>query len=59
MWLIFMTILLVAVGVVLMLWGKQALDDPRAKLSNQIGGALCLLAGAGILIQTIISLLEI
>ena len=59
MWLIPMTILLVAIGVTLMLCGKQAMGDPKAKLSDELGGVLCLLVGAGILIQILISLLGI
>lgn len=59
MWLIPMMILLVAVGLVLVLCGKEMLERGRGSWLDAIGGILLLFGGGGILIQTFIYLLGI
>lgn len=59
MWLIPMMILLVAVGTVLMLVGKEMLERGRGSWVDAIGGTLLLFSGGGLLVQTFIFLLGI
>jgi len=59
MWLIPMMILLVAVGVILVIIGKDMLERGRGSWLDAIGGTLLLFSGGGILVQTFIYLLGI